>query len=277
MRPARAARIGAAPRPPAPRPTRPATPAAAAASTPSTPAPPPPPPPPLLTWADVQADAAAAGLALTLSVVGPFFRLDCRLAGGQAPPPPPTPPIATLAGALAPPWLAPWAGGIAHIDTLEVRNRGLAPEDARAVRAALGPAGVGGLLARAAFAHAHEVGRCRTAEALAILDDEATHARLVGVYKRVAGFREVRKKGKEGKKGNDREVPFGWRLLFSPHSLSPPHRFQVAFVSGSRLADLPHMLVWGGAGTRLDADIPAALARWGAGRARRKAAGGKEG
>ena len=71
-------------------------------------------------------------------------------------------------------------------------------------------------------------------------------------------------------------MPFGWRLLFFP-SLHSTVFFQVAFVSGSRLADLPHMLVWGGAGTRLDADIPAALARWGAGRARRKAAGGKEG
>ncbi len=171
------------PRQPHPSRPRPAPPAAA-------PAPPPPPAPPLLTWADVQADADAAGLDLTRSGAGPFFRLEVRRQGAASSSSP-APPLATLAGVLAPPWLAPWAGGIAHIDTLQVQNRALRREEARAVLAALGPAGVGGLLARAAFTHAHEAGRCRTAEALAILDDEATHRRLVAAYKRVAGFKEV--------------------------------------------------------------------------------------
>ena len=279
----RPTQIGAAPlgpRPPphpSPRQASLAATAAAAAMTP-------PPPPPLLTWADVQADAAAAGLALTLSGLGPFFKLECALtkpapAAARASP---RPPLATLSGALAPPWLAPWAGGIAHIDTLEVRNRDLTKEEAAGVRSALGPAGVGGLLAKAAFAHAHEVGRCRTAEALAILDDEGTHARLVGAYKRVAGFREVRKTDEEREREREREREkkrgrsVSLASSFFPHlsfSVSLSSFVQVAFVSGSRLADLPHMLVWGGAGTRLDADIPSALGRWGAGRARRKERG----
>lgn len=33
-------------------------------------------------------------------------------------------------------------------------------------------------------------------------------------------------------------------------------------VTGGRLGDLPHMLVWGGAGTRMDADVEEMLARW---------------
>ena len=33
-------------------------------------------------------------------------------------------------------------------------------------------------------------------------------------------------------------------------------------VTGGRLADLPHMLVWGGAGTRMDADVQHMLGRW---------------
>ena len=254
-----AARIGQA------QPARP-LPGQRPAATAAAPAPPPPSPPTLLTWADVRADAADAGLDLRLSGVGPFFKLECRRAGAGAS----SPSLAVLSGALAPPWLAPWAGGIAHIDALEVRNRELRRAEARAVLVSLGPAGVGGLLARAAFTHAFEAAGCRTAEALAILDDEATHRRLVGAYKRVAGFKEVkeceeRRRGdggrlKKGKSARVSSVP----ALFS---LSLP---QVAFVSGSALADVPHMLVWGGAGTRLDSDIPGQLAKWGAARARRR-------
>lgn len=33
-------------------------------------------------------------------------------------------------------------------------------------------------------------------------------------------------------------------------------------VGGGGLADLPHLLVWGGAGTRMDADLAATLRRW---------------
>lgn len=36
----------------------------------------------------------------------------------------------------------------------------------------------------------------------------------------------------------------------------------VRVVRGDSLADLPHMLVWGGAGTRMDADVEAMLRRW---------------
>jgi hypothetical protein len=37
----------------------------------------------------------------------------------------------------------------------------------------------------------------------------------------------------------------------------------VRVVTGASLADLPHQLVWGGVGTRMDADVHAMLARWG--------------
>ena len=33
-------------------------------------------------------------------------------------------------------------------------------------------------------------------------------------------------------------------------------------VTGGSLSDLPHMLVWGGVGTRMDADIEDTLRRW---------------
>jgi hypothetical protein len=33
-------------------------------------------------------------------------------------------------------------------------------------------------------------------------------------------------------------------------------------VEGGRLSDLPHLLVWGGAGTRMNADVQQLLRRW---------------
>jgi hypothetical protein len=36
----------------------------------------------------------------------------------------------------------------------------------------------------------------------------------------------------------------------------------VATVGGNGLSDVPHMLVWGGQGTRLDADVRRMLAKW---------------
>ena len=49
----------------------------------------------------------------------------------------------------------------------------------------------------------------------------------------------------------------------------------VRVVEGGSLGDLPHMLVWGGVGTRMDADIETMLRRWG--RAIRKAKGSRGG
>lgn len=37
---------------------------------------------------------------------------------------------------------------------------------------------------------------------------------------------------------------------------------EVVRVEGGRLSDVPHMLVWGGAGTRMDGDVVAMLRRW---------------
>jgi hypothetical protein len=44
-------------------------------------------------------------------------------------------------------------------------------------------------------------------------------------------------------------------------------------VGGNGLSDVPHQLVWGGEGTRMDADIGAMLRKWGP-IIRRQAAGG---
>eukprot|EP00887_Chlorella_sp_A99_P007188 scaffold2.g7188.t1 len=109
-----------------------------------------------------------------------------------------------------------------HCDSLQVFARGLGGEEGARARGG-GVRGLGLLLGGATFAAGASAG-CTKAEILAIDDDDVWHERLVRYY--------------------------------SHFGFVPVHR-----VTG-RLADLPHMLVWGGAGTRMDADIPAMLARW---------------
>ena len=109
-----------------------------------------------------------------------------------------------------------------HCDALQVFTKGLAGDEGSRIRG--GVLGLGLLLGGATFSYGWRCG-CMRAEILAIDDDEAWHERLVRYYKH-----------------------FGF---------VPVYR-----VTGGRLADLPHMLVWGGAGTRMDADIPGMLQRW---------------
>lgn len=46
-------------------------------------------------------------------------------------------------------------------------------------------------------------------------------------------------------------------------------------MGGNGLSDVPHMLVWGGEGTRMDADVAAMLRKWGP--AIRRGGAGREG
>ena len=109
-----------------------------------------------------------------------------------------------------------------HCDALQIFTRGVGGIEGDRLRG--GVLGLGLLLGAATFAFGYQLG-CTKAEILAINDDDKWHARLVRYYCRF-GF-----------------VP-------------------VVEVTGGKLSDLPHMLVWGGAGTRMDADIPAMLMRW---------------
>eukprot|EP00775_Hariotina_reticulata_P011133 gene11133-11286_t len=113
--------------------------------------------------------------------------------------------------------------GLMHCDTLQIFTKGLkGSEGLRVRRNALG---LGLLLGAAVFAHGRRCG-CSKAEILAINDDDSWHERLVRYY-RYFGFKPVCKVGGNG-----------------------------------FFADVPHLLVWGGEGTRMDADICAMLAKW---------------
>ncbi|GAQ83448.1 hypothetical protein KFL_001480170 [Klebsormidium nitens] len=79
------------------------------------------------------------------------------------------------------------------------------------------------ILGGAMLRHGYDRG-CKKAELLAINDTDVFHRKLVNYYRRI-GFTKVH------------EVTGG-------------------------LSDIPHMLVWGGLGTRMDADIETILRKW---------------
>ncbi|MCD7451145.1 hypothetical protein HAX54_009770 [Datura stramonium] len=84
--------------------------------------------------------------------------------------------------------------------------------------------GIGLFIGAVAIRHGYDSG-CRKAELLAIYDTELYHSKLVRFYTRI-GFNSVHQ------------------------------------VSGESLGDVGHMLVWGGVGTRMDADIEELLVKW---------------
>ena len=92
-----------------------------------------------------------------------------------------------------------------------------------ATRARRNALGLGFLVGAASIVYAASKG-CRKAELLAIDDDPPQFKKLVRYYQR-----------------------FGWEPVYE--------------VTG-KIVDLPHMLVWGGAGMRMDADVDALMRRW---------------
>ncbi|KAK3412281.1 hypothetical protein EUGRSUZ_I01062 [Eucalyptus grandis] len=84
--------------------------------------------------------------------------------------------------------------------------------------------GIGLFIGAVAIRHGYECG-CRRAELLAINDSELYHSKLVRFYTRI-GFEAVHE------------------------------------VTGSTMGDIAHMLVWGGVGTRMNANIEDLLIKW---------------
>ncbi|KAK9165327.1 hypothetical protein Scep_000518 [Stephania cephalantha] len=84
--------------------------------------------------------------------------------------------------------------------------------------------GIGLFIGAVAIRHGYDNG-CTTAELLAINDSDLYHSKLVRFYTRM-GFRKVYE------------------------------------VTGSSVGDLSHLLMWGGQGTRMDADIEGLLKKW---------------
>ncbi|KAL4383422.1 hypothetical protein GQ457_15G013010 [Hibiscus cannabinus] len=84
--------------------------------------------------------------------------------------------------------------------------------------------GIGLFIGAVAIRYGYDCG-CNTAELLAINDSDLYHSKLVRFYRRI-GFKAVHE------------------------------------VTGSTIGDMPHMLIWGGIGTRMDASIDELLVKW---------------
>ncbi|KAI3815285.1 hypothetical protein L1987_14947 [Smallanthus sonchifolius] len=84
--------------------------------------------------------------------------------------------------------------------------------------------GIGLFIGAVMIRYGYDCG-CKTAELLAINDSDIYHAKLVKFYRRI-GFETVYE------------------------------------VTGSSMVDLAHMLVWGGVGTRMDANVERLLLKW---------------
>ncbi|DBB07900.1 hypothetical protein WJX82_003406 [Trebouxia sp. C0006] len=110
-----------------------------------------------------------------------------------------------------------------HCDTMQVFTPRLAEADRERIRGG-SFFGLSLLIVAAIMSHGHECG-CVKAEMLAINDDDQQHARLVKYYRRM-GFEKILEVGNNG------------------------------------LSDLPHLLVWGGAGTRMNCNPEQFLRRW---------------
>ncbi|KAL4420811.1 hypothetical protein ABPG75_010467 [Micractinium tetrahymenae] len=189
----------------------------------------------LLTFEEVQTIARERGLEISVKTLGPFYRIVCRDAVERQPDVRRASSLERAAAeagegvggsgrvlAVTSGFLVPPPLGLMHCDTLQVFTRGQRGEEGARTRG--GALGLGLLMGAATFSFGAAAG-CRKAEILAINDDDAWHDRLVTYYLRF-GFVPVR------------------------------------VVTGDSMADLPHMLVWGGAGTRLDADVLGMLRRW---------------
>lgn len=185
----------------------------------------------------MQRDAADRGMDLRVRTIGPWWEVTLR-------------DLATIgdgdsssSSSTSSSLLACAVGvtalGICHLDSLVVNTR--RARGTAGLRTRPGLAGTGGLMAQAVFASAFERGKAKKVEVLAV-DDGASgeHDRLVRAYRRVAGFEVVRR------------------------------------VEGDKISDLPHQLVWGAVGSRMDSEVEAQLRRWGGARAKRRRAGRRE-
>jgi hypothetical protein len=182
-----------------------------------------------VTRDELAAAAKARGLVLETAVFGPFFKITARRAGS------PSSPRggnvfdagqntdADIIGEHDG-FIAPPPFGILHMDSMRIYNSRVRGDDEKAkMRSTFG---LSILLGATSSLMAHEAG-CRKVELLSIDDGNEYAPKLVKYYRRL-GFKVVKEVGDNG--------------FFE---------------------DLPHLLVWGGVGTRMDGNLQQLLSKWG--------------
>ena len=173
---------------------------------------------------EIAAAAKKRGLAMETTTFGPFFKITARR-------------LSTRAGEEDRPgtedadvigehdgFIAPPPFGILHMDSMRIYNSRVRGDDEKATMRST--FGLSILLGATSGLMAHEAG-CRKVELLSIDDGNEYAPKLVKYYGRL-GFKAVKEVGDNG--------------FFE---------------------DLPHLLVWGGVGTRMDGDLKQLLSKWG--------------
>ena len=178
----------------------------------------------MVTRDEIATAAKKRGLAVETSTSGPFFKITARR-------------LSTRAGEEGQPgteetdiigehdgFIAPPPFGILHMDSMRIYNSRVRGDDEKAkMRSTFG---LSILLGATSSLMAHEAG-CRKVELLSIDDGNEYAPKLVKYYRRL-GFKVVKEVGDNG--------------FFE---------------------DLPHLLVWGGVGTRMDGNLQQLLSKWG--------------
>lgn len=184
--------------------------------------------PPPVTRDELAAAAKARGLVLETAVFGPFFKITARRAGS----PSTSSDNVFDAGQNTDMdiigehdgFIAPPPFGILHMDSMRIYNSRVRGDDEKSTMRST--FGLSILLGATSSLMAHEAG-CRKVELLSIDDGNEYAPKLVKYYGRL-GFKTVKEVGDNG--------------FFE---------------------DLPHLLVWGGVGTRMDGDLQQLLSKWG--------------
>ncbi|CAL5329391.1 unnamed protein product [Camellia sinensis] len=177
------------------------------------------------TMSEVMEASKAQNIHLQLQTLGPFFRITAKSLETQNE-------LGRAEGLIR-----VWFGGrVLHLDSIRLRRETLGME--RSIF------GIGLFIGAVAIRYGYECG-CGSAELLAINDSELYHSKVDLLPQNCVSSLHVLK-------------TLYWLVRFYKRI-----GFKVVHeVTGSSIGDLAHMLVWGGIGTRMDANITELLLKW---------------
>ncbi|KAK9183901.1 hypothetical protein WN943_024246 [Citrus x changshan-huyou] len=180
------------------------------------------------TMSDILASSKAQNLDLQLQTLGPFFRITAKSLE--------TDNELGRAEGLIRVWLK---GRVLHLDSIRLKRETLGME--RSIF------GIGLFIGAVAVRYGYDCG-CTTAELLAINDSDLYHTKNASLKLKIHG----RERCEILLDNIDLVVRFYKRIGFKV----------VHEVTGSTMGDLAHMLIWGGIGTRMDANVEELLLKW---------------
>ncbi|KAK6120985.1 hypothetical protein DH2020_045273 [Rehmannia glutinosa] len=185
---------------------------------------------------DIMDSSRAQNLDLKLQTFGPFFRITAKSLKTQRE-------LGRAEGVIR-----VWFGGkILHLDSMRLQKETIGMEKSIF--------GIGLFIGAVAIRHGYECG-CSKAELLAINDTDLYHAKVLWLAIR-HGY-ECGCSKAELLAINDTDLYHAKLVKFYKRI-----GFKTVYeVTGSSLGDMSHMVVWGGVGTRMDANLEDLMIKW---------------